>query len=488
MKKMIFTAQDNQYPNLSNSVSPIRALAKGLGSARGHSFICMMLILVTLSGRMYAQPETTQFVPFRDFIQKVETANSAHFVGQPGNRVRNQAAFEQMRQHILEMYQGVEVSHSFVLSSRYFDCVPINQQPSVRLLGLKSIAQPPPEAMLTDRRATVVPPYPQLDKPNFDEFGNSVRCEEGTVPILRITLERMSRFEDLDRFFEKGPGGAGQAHVGVSQPLTYSDEIHQWAHASQWVNNLGGSSALNLYKPYIRYDRPVNWPHSEIFSLSQHWYVGGSPLQTVEVGWQNSYALYGTPCSGDECSVLFIFYTSDGYKDHKCYNTDCGAFVLATNDSPLARPFPHYSDKGGAQYDFTAEYYLHQGNWWLAIDGKWIGYYPTVLFGGGQMSKYAQVIDYGGEVCVDWWWHDCWYCPNGDDTWPGMGSGEWPDRGYGWAAYQRKVLYIDTNSRLRLPSLTKDESKPDYYKVAGPYFTNKSDWGVYFYFGGPSRD
>ena len=102
-----------------------------------------MLALLTLSALLHGQSEATQFVSFPTFINAVYTASSATYLSRQGGRVKDLAAFEDMRRHVLTMYQGVSVSHSFVLGSHYFDCVPIEQQPSVRLQGLGTIATPP---------------------------------------------------------------------------------------------------------------------------------------------------------------------------------------------------------------------------------------------------------------------------------------------------------------------------------------------------------
>src|SRR5271167_2681467 len=113
------------------------------------SLLAMLcLILMALSAAMNAQNATSQFVPFANFIQSVSTADSAAYVGQPGNQIQDAASFEQMRQHILSIYNGVEVSHSFVVDLQHFDCVPINQQPSVRLLGINNVAASPPDSLL----------------------------------------------------------------------------------------------------------------------------------------------------------------------------------------------------------------------------------------------------------------------------------------------------------------------------------------------------
>ena len=85
-------------------------------------------------------PGTTQFVPFDQFMANTASVafNSATMA-----KVANAAAFAEMRQHIVNLYQGVHVTHSFVQGSLTLDCVPIEQQPSVRTLGLKGIAAPP---------------------------------------------------------------------------------------------------------------------------------------------------------------------------------------------------------------------------------------------------------------------------------------------------------------------------------------------------------
>src|ERR1700674_2303964 len=116
-----------------------------------------------------------------------------------------------MRRHILTMYQGVEVNHSFMLGSQHFDCVPIDQQPTVRLLGLK-VASPPPDSALPSapaRNGATPSDCPQLGADEkFDQFGNSTRCENSTIPMRRTAFEEMSRFENLQQFFAKHPGGS----------------------------------------------------------------------------------------------------------------------------------------------------------------------------------------------------------------------------------------------------------------------------------------
>ena len=63
----------------------------------------------------------------------------------------------------------------------------------------------------------------------------------------------------------------------------------QYAHAYPFVNNLGGTSWLNLWSPF------VNTGTEQRFSLVRHGFVGGSGagLQTVaQYEFQLSWELY----------------------------------------------------------------------------------------------------------------------------------------------------------------------------------------------------
>lgn len=74
-----------------------------------HQMIFSVIFLAAmLSGRLSAQSGVTEFVSFRDFINRTTTANPNEYVARPDSRLRDAAAFEEMRQHILAMYGGVE--------------------------------------------------------------------------------------------------------------------------------------------------------------------------------------------------------------------------------------------------------------------------------------------------------------------------------------------------------------------------------------------
>jgi hypothetical protein len=152
-----------------------------------------------------------KFIPFQKFIESVEGANARDFLSRPTSRVKDAESFEQMRQYVLGLYEGVSVRHSWVLGSQYFDCVPVEQQPTARALGIENLdlTQPSPVphpsgGQLPEGVITLTSPLGPDEQ--HDQFGNSRLCEVGTIPMDRITLDRLIPFSTLGQFFQKGPG------------------------------------------------------------------------------------------------------------------------------------------------------------------------------------------------------------------------------------------------------------------------------------------
>ena len=236
-----------------------------------------------------AQTDSQRLTPFAEFRDSLRTADSATYMQRADARVADAPAFEEMRQHLLSLYEGENVRNSFEAGGDVMDCVPIMEQPSVRLNGITEIATPPEPTKMDagdpSEAAKSIVPWVETEK---DAFDNQRSCAGGTVPIRRVTLEEITRFSSLKSFLQKSPDGEDEA-PGFEPP---GGVTHKYSHATQSVNNWGGNGYLNIWDPAI------NTAKSEIFSLTQHWYVGGSGttlpgLQTVELGWQVFPAKYG---------------------------------------------------------------------------------------------------------------------------------------------------------------------------------------------------
>lgn len=133
-------------------------------------------------------------VPFAEFIRGVKDAEAKQFVHRPGAEVKNAAAFEKMREYILELYEGVHVQRSYIIGTQIVDCVPENEQPSVRASGTKRIATPPAPAAVS---------APHTTRQSISAEG----CGSGTIPMRRITLEELTRFRTLEDYLHKAPHG-----------------------------------------------------------------------------------------------------------------------------------------------------------------------------------------------------------------------------------------------------------------------------------------
>ncbi len=419
-----------------------------------------------------------EFVSFQRFLEGVRKARYEDYARRAGSKVDSPQAFEDMRRHVLYMYEDVVHVSSFVVDVDYVDCITIQSQPTVHHLGLETIAEPPhgtsPETTTLDGGSNGSPgafTYADsvLRQGLRDRFGNAIACAAGTVPMSRLTLETLVRFRRLSEFFDKVPSDLGRVRTERGEPefLPDWDTTHLHAFGDQSVTNYGGNSWLNLWNP------------SGDFTLSQQWYSGGvgDGHQTVEGGWVAYPDKFHTASA-----VLFIFWTADNYGSKKCYNLDCTAFVQINNYWHLGGTWTNYSSDGGTQWGFGLQWKLYKGNWWLFVRGpgdyEAVGYYPTSLFGAGQLSRSAQRVTFGGETTRK----------VGND-WPQMGSGALASGGWQHAAFQNTVFYIprdeDDGTGVWTDLTTRDEALASCYSIALTPAASGGDWGTYFFFGGP---
>ena len=430
------------------------------------------------------QREPNDHHPFITFTNFRDQVKHAKFEDYKHAEVYSKEEFETMKAHILRMYEGIqkpaEVT-SFLQGQRYGDCIGIKEQPTYIQLGLKEIAEPPANSTPSESARGSVPGCTSyadspLKQGLKDRFGNPISCPTGSIPMARLTLERLTGFRTLGDFFAKVPRAERSDYVSINQPGWEDTHLH--AFAFQNVDNFGGNSWLDLWSP------------TGDFSLSQHWYMGGSgcDFQTVEGGWQVIPSSYKT-----DQAVLFIYWNNHNYNNSGCftqelfgcYNLDCPGFQQVNHNWFLGGIWDHYSTNDNVQWGFEMQWKLYQGNWWLWLKGpgdyEAVGYYPTSIYNGGQLSKQATTIQYGGEVARLI-----------GDVWPQMGSGRSAERGWEEAAFQNTIFWIPRDES-GVPGVwanltSGDEALPVCYTIELEDFPDGGGWGTNFYFGGPGAE
>jgi Neprosin/Neprosin activation peptide len=403
---------------------------------------------------------------FSDFYRHLGSATHREYRTKRLAKVDSEESFEAQRQHLLRLYRDVEVQHSFVdAAGQIFDCIAIDQQPALKKSG-RPLATPPPlpvrHAPASPRAPTLAP----LHTDRRDRYGNTMACPEGTVAVRRVTLDEMTRFEDLEHFLRKSPRHTRKRSPQLFPPPDVpdvEDPPHEYAHAYQTVNNIGGHSTLSTWDPAITGD--------QIFSLSQHWYVATTDtglVQTAEVGWQVFPQKYG-----HSKPVLFTYWTADDYTNTGSYSNDNGDFVQYSPTCPVGLVLEQVSAIGGAQAEIELSFILSDGNWWLYVNGAdtadAVGYYPTALYQNGPLATGATEIDYGGETV-------------GVSSYPPMGSGQFAAQGKGQAAYHRNIYFFPRGGGTQDADLEASQDWPQSYTIA---VQSSNQWGKYFFFGGP---
>jgi hypothetical protein len=298
---------------------------------------------------------------------------------------------------------------------------------------------------------------------------------QGTVPVVQRDLTRIHPIGTLQDFLAKGkrplPHPAPNSDT-IIPPLAGSP--HEYAATRHPGTCYGSQGNINAWDPYTA--------HSDEFSLGQVGMAAGSRggLQTVEAGHQEYRDLYG-----DWVPHLFVFYTTNGYShggdNQGGYNRDVAGWVQYSRSiypGGLSSPLSGY---GGTQYIMAVKCQLYQGNWWLRVNGNWIGYYPASLFADPGLRGSASSAGWWGEI-VD-------SASHADSTATSMGSGNFPSAGWQYAAFMNDVLYqSDTAGSMHdYAPASGWATRPGCYNIEN-HFASGTTWGSYFWWGGPGKN
>ncbi|XP_020698392.1 uncharacterized protein LOC110111040 [Dendrobium catenatum] len=293
------------------------------------------------------------------------------------------------------------------------------------------------------------------------------RCPEGTIPIRRTRKEEVLRTSSVKRHGRKKRRTIPSPRF--ADPDLINESGHQ--HAIAYVEGdkyYGAKAIINVWEPNIQ--------QTNEFSLSQLWILGGSfgqDLNSIEAGWLVSPDLYG-----DNNTRLFTYWTSDSYEATGCYNLLCSGFIQISSEIAMGATISPVSKYGRSQYDISILVWKDpkEGNWWMQFGSDYVmGYWPSFLF--SYLADSASMVEWGGEVVNSE--------PDGRHTSTEMGSGHFPEEGFGKASYFRNIQIVDESNNLKSPKgIDLFTEQSNCYDVQNG---NNGDWGSYFFFGGPGR-
>lgn len=310
--------------------------------------------------------------------------------------------------------------------------------------------------------ATAQPPRANGELPSI---ATPLNGPEGAVPYLRA-----------------GPNPKPKKSPPPKAGLDKRQSIpsgHKYAFTQQTVNNIGGGATFSLYDPYLESKNDFSLIQTAVAHDGVENAKYGSVTQTLEAGWQKY------PAFSPSAVHMFTFYNTNGYNavgdNQGGYNTDQKGWVQVDKNIYPGYAFRPLSVDGGAQHDVALEYQLYQGNWWLTVNGTYIGYYPASLFSaspnsGSTLATVSNEISFYGEM----------YSDNSKTT-SDMGSGEFPSAGQTKSAYMRNIVWLDSNNQnnnYNAPASNNIVTDPNSYQLQ-THFNSGGSWGSYMLLGGP---
>ncbi|KAF5478252.1 hypothetical protein F2P56_004828 [Juglans regia] len=287
-----------------------------------------------------------------------------------------------------------------------------------------------------------------------NDVPNNISCPHGSVPIRRSTKEDLL----MENYLKS-------LRMNYKHWYTSSIDIsgHHSAALTFESQNYGGKARINVWNPAVTADQ---------FSLARMCIVNGHAEETnsIQAGWGVNQFLYANN------SRLYTFWTADGYQKSGCYNVLCPGFVQVSSEITLGLSLLPTSTYGGPQYDMLISLYQDQttGNWWFMFQDKYVGYWPKEIF--TSLAKSADFISWGGQV----------YSPIKERS-PEMGSGRFPEEGYGKSAYIKQIKVVNNEKNGFVDptdSATKIYADKPFCYNAIHNVLKDDEWGHHVYFGG----
>ena len=460
---------------MNNCSSIFRCLRKQLWIALTPSAICLLPVGCS------SEPSTTQDAT--ESVKMDMNALATHNAEQQAFSIKGADDDVRHIQDALDArYKASNIIHSFETQfGETIDCIDYYAQQGIRALTAKGMSIPAPQR-------AAISAATRKSLPNFmfngkaDRHGKARSCPDGTVPMLRVTVDDVRAAGGLDAFnrlhSQKRPPPRDDA-------FRIAPEISRHAHI---VQKFTGNANITRTVSNMAVFAPGMSQVSD-FSISQTWTYAGTGynvdgqrcttdcLQTVEAGWIVFPVLFKT--NNPAAPHLFTFATNDGYLSG-CWNNDATGSCLPWVAHPGALVTPGMTLPsgvvGGAQVDMQVNVsYVSGSGWCLSVwnilsppGGSAVGCWPSSDF-TGTMQTAATYFQVGGEVY-------------GDLGVP-MGSGSLPNAGFGRAAFHHDYTAYISSSGWNYNFVPREMLAQLSYGMSTTEAPGATSWHNWFYFG-----
>jgi Neprosin len=397
------------------------------------------------------------------------TVGSNLIPDQPGLQPHLDTNDEIIRHFQARLRRRTIVATTRTPSGQILDWVPVESQ-----VPGEAIAVPPPA---TDEPS---PGMRESEAPARFELQDerAERGPAGSVPIVRKDLSSVPITMPLGRYMPKrSPDGRWFSEgTGEEEPAPPDPAGGSYIHCASGtrVTCWGGDGVINVWDPSTEtfQDHSLMQIGLQNFDEPQ--------VQAVEAGWIVCQQL-----NGDGLPHLFAYYTTNGHgpgaDNVGGYNLEFDGWVQYDQDIYPGALITGSSIRGGRQGVIGIKYQWYQGNWWLQVQGRWLGYYPTSLFMGNRsvfatLGDNAEFLGFWGEVGT---------IVNPNQTTTQMGSGQYAESGWQQACYQSNLrMQTDRDGTMAPFNGSPQVDEPRLYDMQ-PHMNSGTSWGSYFWAGGP---
>jgi hypothetical protein len=225
------------------------------------------------------------------------------------------------------------------------------------------------------------------------------------------------------------------------------------------------------------------------------------PEQSLQAGWIRATdpAFWPSGVDPDLCQVFVYFSTagSTGANSDNVqgWNDEVIGWVQADGEFRPGHDLIPAAHINGSQGFLDLKFQLNSDRWNLQMNGTVIGYYPTSLFTVDTQDPARPLLPDQSNTLADHATKVAFFGQVGDNTSDGMtstqmGSGKYPDDGFGKSAFISKMQYQPSPTSQQVTMKDADSSwnhfsdDPMRYESRVSWESN-STWRTFMYLGGP---